>query len=105
MRVGLLGLLALSAAMQASRPAPDSPPKAHVTVVRVDVIASDARGRPVENLKPAEFELSEDGMAQTLESVRFTKVDGQAPAEPDVRPIRSEFDEQEQAGRDGTRLF
>src|SRR5439155_233825 len=81
---------------------PDSPPKTHVTVVRVDVIASDARGRAVENLKPAEFELSEDGVPQALDSVRFTKAAGQAPAEPDVRPIRSEFDEQEQAGRDGT---
>src|SRR5436309_15718921 len=83
----------------------DSPPKTHVTLVRVDVIASDARGRAVENLKPAEFELSEDGVPQTLDSVRFTKAAGQAPAEPDVRPTRSEFDEQEQAGRDGTRLF
>src|SRR5207247_5446035 len=46
-----------------------------------------------------------DGVPQTLDSVRCTKADGQAPAEPDVRPIRSEFDEQEQAGRDGTRLF
>ena len=99
MRAALVAALAMGVA------ALDSPPKTHVTLVRVDVIASDARGRAVENLKPAEFELSEDGVPQTLDSVRFTKAAGQAPAEPDVRPIRSEFDEQEQAGRDGTRLF
>jgi VWFA-related protein len=99
MRAALVAALAMGVA------ALDSPPKTHVALVRVDVIASDARGRAVENLKPAEFELSEDGVPQTLDSVRFTKAAGQAPAEPDVRPIRSEFDEQEQAGRDGARLF
>jgi VWFA-related protein len=103
-------VFALTIVVQALRPALDGSPTdssatTHLTVVRVDVIASDARGRAVENLKPAEFELSEDGVPQSIESVRFTKADGKAPAEPDVTPIRSEFDEQEQAGRDGTRLF
>src|SRR6185436_2256614 len=40
---------------------------------RIDVLATDARGRPVENLKPADFELREDGMLQSLDEVRFVK--------------------------------
>ncbi len=77
-----------------------------VTVVRVDVIASDARGRAIENLKADEFELTENGVRQTLDSVRFAKIDRPAPdTNPgDIAPIRSEFDEQEQASLDGTRL-
>ena len=105
MRAGLLGFLAISVVVQALEPAAQPPPKTRLTVVRVDVIASDARGRAVESLKPAEFELLEDGVPQTLDSMRFNKVDGKAPAAADLTPIRSEFDEQEQAGRDGTRLF
>src|SRR5258706_15249198 len=35
-------------------------------VVKVDVIARDAQGRPVENLTPADFQLREDGTPQTL---------------------------------------
>src|SRR5436190_11472650 len=82
-------------------------PAPRATVVRVDVIASDARGRAVENLKPNEFEVTENGVRQTLDSVRFAKIDRRPAAEAnpaDLAPIRSEFDEQEQAGLDGTRL-
>jgi VWFA-related protein len=104
MRTGLVGVLAIAVGVQALRPATDTAPTPHISVVRVDVIASDARGRAVENLKPAEFELSEDGVPQTIDRVRFTKIDGKAPVASDLTPIRSEFDEQEQAGRDGTRL-
>src|SRR5215469_10421584 len=39
--------------------------------VRIDAIVTDARGRSVENLKPAEFELREDGMVQALTGVQL----------------------------------
>jgi VWFA-related protein len=99
-------LVAGTAVVQAFRPAPIAESTPHARVVRVDVIASDARGRTVENLKPADFEVTENGVPQTLDAVRFTKIDSaSAPgANTELAPIRSEFDEQEQAGVDGTRL-
>ena len=60
--------------------------------MRVDVIASDARGRVVDNLKPADFEVTENGVAQTLDTVRFTKIDSAfsaGTASADLAPIRS----------------
>jgi VWFA-related protein len=41
--------------------------------IRIDVIASDLRGRRVENLKPADFEIREDGVVQALDTARFIK--------------------------------
>ena len=91
-----IGVMAL-AAIQAV-PAP------HVNVVRVDVIVSDARGRPVENLTPADFAIAENGVAQPLDSIRFVKIGRDAPLEAAAAPITSALDEQQQAARDGTRL-
>ena len=42
-------------------------------LVRIDVIASDARGRRLENLKPTDFEVRDEGVVQSLESARFVK--------------------------------
>jgi VWFA-related protein len=41
--------------------------------VRIDVFATDARGRSIDTLTVADFELREDGVLQTLDSVRFTR--------------------------------
>ena len=81
-------------------------PMARISVVRADVFVSDARGRPVENLQPSDFALAENGVPQALDTVRFVKI-GRAPQPPDhvdAAPIRSEFDEQEQAARADARL-
>ncbi len=43
--------------------------------VTIDVIPIDARGRVLEDLKPADFELKEEGTAQALESVRLVRDD------------------------------
>src|SRR5947209_6300548 len=43
--------------------------------VRIDVVLSDARGRVVDTLKPADFDLTEDGMSQPIESVKLVRVD------------------------------
>jgi len=74
-------------------------------VVRVDVIASDARGRIIDNLKPADFVVTENASPQRIDAVQFVRTDGRPPAEGELKPIRSEFDEQEEAARQGTRLF
>src|SRR5262245_16647762 len=57
-------------------PAADSPPS---QVVRIDVIAADARGRTVDNLKPGDFELHDDGVAQPIETVRFVQPTDEQP--------------------------
>src|SRR5437763_3560645 len=97
LRGGALSAIAVAFAA-ATAPAP-------ARVVRVDVIASDARGRIVGTLKPADFDVIENGAPQALEDVRFVKVDGRDAADAELTPIRSEFDEQAEAARDGTRLF
>jgi VWFA-related protein len=51
-------------------------PKPTAQTVRIDVIASDGRGRKLENLKPADFEVREEGVVQALESARFVKEEG-----------------------------
>jgi VWFA-related protein len=48
-------------------------PQSSIQIVRIDVIAADARGRKLDNLKPADFELEDDGVAQALDSVRFVR--------------------------------
>lgn len=49
------------------------PSKPTSQIVRIDVIASDVRGRRLENLKPTDFEVRDDGVVQSLESAHFVK--------------------------------
>jgi VWFA-related protein len=92
----------------AQPPAQQPPPifRAGVNVVRVDVIVTGRDGRPVEDLKQGDFEVTEDGKPQPIETFRLIKVDGQVkPGDPEPRQIRTEFDEEQEAGRDDVRLF
>src|SRR5262245_28919500 len=57
------------AAAPASAPAPAAQPR----LVTIDVVASDSRGRAVEDLKAADFELREEGTLLPLESVRLVR--------------------------------
>ena len=102
-----IGVMAAAAAVvPGARPAAQAQPApaARISVVRADVIVSDARGRPVENLTPADFAIAENGAPQTVDTVRFVKIGRGTQPDAGTAPIRSAFDEQEQAGRDGTRL-
>jgi len=45
-------------------------------VVRIDAIAVDGRGRFVEDLKPADFELREDSTPRPIESAQFMRATG-----------------------------
>jgi VWFA-related protein len=81
-------------------------------LVTIDLIATDARGRTVEDLKPGEFDLREDGARLTLESARLVR----APAASDTRVQRVEaqpaatqaaartLTDEQRAARDGSRL-
>jgi len=100
----VLGLLPLVVGVaQAFKPAV-APPSITTSVVRVDAFTSDARGRAVENLKPSDFALTENGESQAIDDVRFVRDDGRDAAEQAVA-VRSEFDEQVEAARGGPRLF
>jgi VWFA-related protein len=74
-------------------------------VVRVDIIATDGRGRAIENLKLADFELREDGALQTVEQARFTKNDKTDGTGDQSLQIESDADERTEASRPNTRLF
>ena len=57
--------------------------------------------------KQSDFEVTEDGKPQTIETFKLIKLDGgtaESPNEP-PRPIRTDFDEETEAARDDVRLF
>ena len=94
-------------------PAPQDPVRAQqppirtgVNFVRVDVIVTDGKGEPVLDLKPEEFQVSEDGKPQKVEQFSVVKID--AVAQTANRPtsaIRTDFDEEREAARADVRLF
>ncbi len=76
--------------------------------VRLDVVATDAGGRVVPDLRRGEFEIVESDTLRPVEDVRF--VPAQAPpasggAREVQPPIATRRDEQDAAARDGARLF
>lgn len=99
--VWVLGLAtALGAWIDSARPAGSESP-----VVRLDAIASDARGRTVDTLRAEDFEVLENGAPQPIDSVRYVKADGGVPAGESAAAIRTLSDERTEAGRDGARIF
>ena len=79
--------------------------RAGINFVRVDVIVTDDDGNPVTDLTIDDFEISEDGEPQTIETFeRFLITPAVALDEP-VRPIRNAFDEEREAARPDVRLF
>jgi len=95
--------------------APGQPPDAAqpptfrtgINFVRVDVILTDKNGNPVADLQPSDFDVTEDGKPQKIETFKLVKLDGgraQSMQEP-VREIRTDYDEENEAARDDVRLF
>jgi VWFA-related protein len=80
-----------------------------VDFVRVDVIVSDKSGNVLADLKQSDFEVTEDGKPQSVESFKLIKLDGGSSAAAQVndppRPIRNDDDEAAEAARDDVRLF
>src|SRR5262249_27597541 len=88
---------------------PNQPPifRSGINYVRVDVILSDKAGNPIGDLQPSDFEVTEDGKSQKIETFKFIKLDGGVAAARDepVREIRTDYDEENEAARDDVRLF
>src|SRR5262249_25664180 len=101
--VGLSLGVAAALSAQSTAPAQSKAPVARI--VRVDVGVTDARGRAMDDLKAADFELTEDGTAETIEAARYIKAAGPGQDAGDLLPVRSEFDEEQEAAREGTRLL
>src|SRR6266853_6676902 len=88
---------------------PQQPPtfRAGINFVRVDVIISDNKGNPVADLQSADFDVTEDGKPQKIETFKLVKLDGgiaESFKEP-PREIRTDYDEESEAARDDVRLF
>jgi VWFA-related protein len=93
----------------AQPPDPNQPPvfRSGINFVRVDVILTDRAGNPIADLQPSDFDVTEDGKPQKIETFKFIKLDGgtaDAVKEP-VREIRTDYDEEQEASRDDVRLF
>jgi VWFA-related protein len=78
-----------------------------IDFVRVDVIVSDKAGNPVSDLKATDFEVTEDGKPQKVETFKLVELDGGLMPGPDGPPrtIRTDDDEQTEAAREDVRLF
>jgi probable FeS assembly SUF system protein SufT len=71
----------------------------------VDVIVTDSRGNPVKNLTQADFSVFEDGKPQTVETFKLIDLAAAPERGGEVpRAIRSDSDEEFEAGRDDIRL-
>jgi len=81
--------------------------RAGVNFVRVDVIVTDKSGKPVGDLKVEDFEVTEAGKRQQIDTFKLVSLDGGLMAGPDGGPptIRTDGDEEREASRDDVRLF
>src|ERR1700730_14777152 len=81
--------------------------RAGVNFVRVDVIVSNRTGNPVADLKPEDFEVTEQGKPQKVETFKLISLDGGLMQSTQTPPqaIISDLDEEREAARDDVRLF
>lgn len=75
-----------------------------VSYVSVDVIVTDSKGNPVLDLKPEDFEVTEEGKPQKVESFQVVKV-GQEQGSQVPSPIRTQADIEREAERADVRIF
>ena len=68
-------------------------------LVTIDLIATDVRGRTVDDLKPADFELREEGTPLALESVRLVRVAAAVPGDAPIA-IQTAAEERQAASLD-----
>lgn len=92
---------------QAQAPAPQSPIfRAGTDLVRVDVTVSERGDEPVADLKIDDFEILEDDVPQTVETLKFVRVDGTRTSDLDEPlEIRSREHALLEAAREDVRLF
>ena len=112
MRLVLVLLMTVSVAAQEQRPAPADPPpqqpifRAGTDLVRVDVTVTQNGDEAVSDLTAADFEITEDQVPQTVETLKFIQVDGKRHSNLDEPlEIRSKEHALLEAAREDVRLF
>ena len=111
MRLVLVLLLTAGLAAQEQKPAPEPPPqqpvfRAGTDLVRVDVTVTTNGDQPVADLKMEDFEVTDDNVPQTVETLKFVKVDGTRTTNLDEPlEIRSKEHAMLEASREDVRLF
>jgi VWFA-related protein len=107
MRLVLVLFLTAAVAAQEQAPAPQQPIfRAGTALVRVDVTATANGDQPVADLQAADFELTEDDVPQTVETIKFIRVDGARQSNLDEPlAIRSKEHAILEAAREDVRLF
>ncbi len=88
-------------------PPPQQPPifRAGTNQVRVDVTVLDRKGEPVTNLTKDDFDVREDGVPQTIDTIKLVEASGVAPEDDTSLPIRSPQHAAVEAARDDIRVF
>jgi VWFA-related protein len=77
-----------------------------INFVRVDVIVTDRQGNPVHDLKQEDFEVTEDGKPQAIQTFKLINVTENKDTVTEApKQIRNAIDEQMEAARDDARLF
>jgi VWFA-related protein len=112
MRLVLVLLLTAGVVAQEQKPAPAEPPpqqpvfRAGTDLVRVDVTVTQRGDEPVADLTMEDFEISEDDVPQTVETLKFVRVDGTRTSNLDEPlEIRSKEHALLEASREDVRLF
>jgi VWFA-related protein len=107
-----LGVKAQDAPAQQPAPAPAAPAdqtpifRTDINFVRVDVIVQDRQGNPVHDLKQEDFEITEDGKPQAIQTFKLINVSEDIGVGTDPpREVRNPIEEQIEAARDDVRLF
>ncbi len=92
-------------------PQPQSQPQrpvfgARIDLVTVDVVVTDRQGKPVTDLKPEEFEITESRKPQTIDSFKLIEIDDSIDVDPARnREIRSLQDQERELARDDVRVI
>ncbi len=95
-------LLCSASARLAGHGAQQPAAAADVPPVRIDAVVTDAKGKPVTNLRSGDFELVENGASRPLAGVELRT----QPVTPlDTAPIQTDADEARAARQPGTRVF
>jgi VWFA-related protein len=91
----------------AQQPSGQQPPvfRTGTANVRVDVTVVDHKGNPVTDLTKDDFDVREDGVPQTVDTIKMIRATGEAPDDDMSLPIRSPEHAAVEAARDDIRVF
>ena len=94
---------------QPTPPTPQQPTpvfRGGVKLVRVDVAVTGRNDQAVTDLQVPEFEVTEDGVLQKVEQLRFVRLDGHRPqGDEESLEIRSQEQAEAEAAREDVRVF